>query len=467
MSVAVEEQVGAAGEYDDAPAGRTAGEEKGAGPRGGAAGPPGAPGVEGIVRFVLPSLATVLSAPLLSLTDTAFVGRCAASAEASSTSLAALSQATVLADYLPLLATFTATAALNLVARHLARGDEEAAVGAASCAVGTAAALGAGIALVICCLPAQILAAQGVRGGVLGEAVTYCRWRALGVPLSSVTAAACASLAARKDTVVPLVGVLAAGAVNVLLDWLLVPSLGVGGAAAATSFSQVVCACVVVGAVLRRGHLRAPRAAAAARWAGHARDVGGFAVPVIFVTTSVLSIFTALIVVSSRMGVTTSAAHQILGALFALTSLCGDPLMQAVQAFLPAHLIAGDLRGAGRFLLTIVGTAVAFSVVAGSASLGIAYLGGSLFTSSGATIAEIRSALPYFSAAVVQVIPCKALYGAALAANQLGFLTTLVAGGTLLFMLQLWMLLRSGLGYGYAPAPRGGAGRAEPPLHVP
>ena len=34
-----------------------------------------------------------------------------------------------------------------------------------------------------------------------------------------------------------------------------------------------------------------------------------------------------------------------------------DPLMQAVQAFLPAHLIAGDLRGAGRFLLAIVGTA--------------------------------------------------------------------------------------------------------------
>ena len=281
-----------------------------------------------IVQFVVPALATVLSAPLLSLTDTAFVGRCASSAEASSVSLASLSQATVLADYVPLLATFTATAALNLTAQRLAKKDEEGAVGVASCAIHMASAIGAFIALVISGLAGRILSAQGVRGGVLREAVVYCKWRGLGVPFSSVTAAACGLLAARKDTVLPLIGVLAAGAVNVILDWVLVGvmSKGVGGAAVATSISQIVCAGVVTVTIFRRGYVRTPDDTGA--WRRHAKSICGFALPVIFVTVSVLSIFTALILVSSKMGVTTSAAHQILGALFALTSLCGDPLMQ-------------------------------------------------------------------------------------------------------------------------------------------
>jgi len=122
---------------------------------------------------------------------------------------------------------------------------------------------------------------------------------------------------------------------------------------------------------------------------------------------------------------------------------------QAVQAFLPVHLIAGEVSAAGRFLLAMFGIALMFSFVAGSASLGIAYFMPSLFTTSASTIAEIRSALPFFSVAVLQVIPTKVLYGTALAANQLGFLTALVSTGTLVFMLQLWMLMRSGLGYGY------------------
>ena len=92
-------------------------------------------------------------------------------------SLAALSQATVLADYAPLLSTFVSTAALNITASLLAKGDNDEAVRATTTACIMAITLGLVMSLVVYNCPDVILKAQGVRGEVLKEAVTYCRGR--------------------------------------------------------------------------------------------------------------------------------------------------------------------------------------------------------------------------------------------------------------------------------------------------
>lgn len=395
-----------------------------------------------VLRFVLPSLATVLSAPLLSLTDTAFVGRCARDAASSSVSLAALSQSTILCDYAPLLASFVSTAALNIVAELVARGDDEGAASATATALRLALAIGLGVAVVIFFFPQHVLRAQGVHGNVLDEAIAYCRWRALGTPLATCSAAACAALAARKDTFVPFIGVFVGALANLWLDWLAVGrgGWGVAGAAAATTASQVLGALVVIGVAGQRGHV------GRASWT-HARSIVRFAAPVIFVTTSVLSIFTALIVVAQRMGVVTSAAHRILGSLFSITSLTGDPLMQAVQTFLPVYLLEKNSAGARGLLVLCLSIGGAFSVVGGSLCLGIALFLPSLFTTSSACIAAIRAVLPFFTTAMVLVVPTKVLYGASIAAGDLSFLTSLVVIGTGVFMCQLLYLLKAGLGY--------------------
>ena len=397
-----------------------------------------------VLRFVLPSLATVLSAPLLSLTDTAFVGRCAPDAAASSFALAALSQATILCDYVPLISTFVSTAALNITADLLARGDEDGAIAATATALLLATVIGMCIAAIIFVYPKQILALQGVEADVLEKAVEYSRWRALGTPFASCTAAACAALAARKDTLLPFIGVLVGGIVNVVLDWLAVArgGWGVGGAAAATAAAQVVSALIVIGSAAKRKYI-GKRVVLE-----HARSIMRFCAPVIFVTTSVLSIFSSLIIVAQQMGVITSAAHRVLGSLFGITSLAGDPLMQAVQTFLPASLLEKDDRGTQKLLMLCLSIGAVFSAVGGLCVFCIAYFVPSLFTTNSSCIAMIRSVLPCFSLAIALVVPSKVLYGAALAANDLKFLTYLIVIGTIVVFGQLLYLIRAGLGYG-------------------
>ena len=52
-----------------------------------------------------------------------------------------------------------------------------------------------------------------------------------------------------------------------------------------------------------------------------------------------LSIYTTLILFANSLGVTVSAAHRIAGNIFAVAVLCGDPLIQAGQAFMPRYLL--------------------------------------------------------------------------------------------------------------------------------
>ena len=210
-----------------------------------------------VLQFVGPSIVTVLLSHLLSLTDTAFVGRCAKTPLESSINLAALSQATILCDYAPLLAAFVSTASLNLTSGYLANDDYDNATSVTSTAFIVSLLLGLCMALVIYWLPFPILKIQGVSGDVLDQAVAYCKGRSFGTPLSTITATACASLAARKNTMLPLVGALIAAVMNVCFDFLFVSilQLQVQGAAWATSLSQAICALIIVQSCRKRKYL--------------------------------------------------------------------------------------------------------------------------------------------------------------------------------------------------------------------
>lgn len=167
-----------------------------------------------------------------------------------------------------------------------------------------------------------------------------------------------------------------------------------------------------------------------------------FAGPITFLVFALLSIYTALILFANALGVTVSAAHRVAGNVFAVAVLCGDPLIQAGQAFMPKHLLpeAPSRRNARRMagLLQSVGVAVgAFASVACGA---FCLFGGGAFTHDAAVIGQLRDVTVPVCAAVFTNIVSKSMYGVTVAAKQLGFLAAITGVGLAFFAWALkWM----------------------------
>ena len=227
-----------------------------------------------LVRFTLPTMAIWLSGPILSMVDTAVVGK------ASTLELAAMTPGGVYVDYPSyLLSSALAVATTTLVAqermkRRRARsetadgdGDGDTTV---SDAVALAAVLGLVVAIVLAVAAAPAVAKfAGPRSAsIVPAALTYASIRCLGVPFALVASVAQASFLACKSPAQPLLAVGASGAVNLVADVVLVCGLGwgIGGAAAATVASQAVVAAALVYLLLKQGRER--RAAAGRRGAG-------------------------------------------------------------------------------------------------------------------------------------------------------------------------------------------------------
>jgi hypothetical protein len=102
-------------------------------------------------KFALPCLGLLISGPLLSLVDTAFVGM----ASTSSSQLAALGPATTLVDCLSWLLSFMSVATLNLYSSARAKGSQEEAEGVVrtGARVGLTCGVGVMATLMIFCKP--------------------------------------------------------------------------------------------------------------------------------------------------------------------------------------------------------------------------------------------------------------------------------------------------------------------------
>jgi len=120
-------------------------------------------------------------------------------------------------------------------------------------AIVMAAAAGVFLTVVgIACSPA-ILRAMKTPGEILGDAVSYMRWYFVGMVPSMLYNMGAGILRAVGDSRRPLYYLIVCCIANIFLDLLFVPVLGMGvaGAAIATSLSQLVCAALVMRALLR------------------------------------------------------------------------------------------------------------------------------------------------------------------------------------------------------------------------
>ena len=414
--------------------------------------------LKGLMMFCAPLLASNLISPLLTMTDTAFVGRC--TGEASAVALAALGVSTPLTDYSVSLFAFITAGLTSIVSRGVASGeDEDELNGKVYGALFIAAASSVAVGALLLTRTEALLDLLSVSGEVKTIAASYTRIRGLAMPAAFLTASAYATLVARKDTVGPLLCVVLAAVVNFVGDYLMVAvfKTGAAGAAWATTASLYTGLIAITLLLKKRGLLRFPpkqnfrggavsflRAMIPTK--AQVAPVMPFFGPITFLVAALLAIYTTQILAANALGVTVSAAHRIAATLFSFTVLCGDPLVQAGQAFMPEHIINPVKANARKMAMILFQFGLFTAAVCSSGFAAFCFLGASVFTTDAAVIAQLQSVVLPMSATVVANILSKSLYGVMVAARALNFLAGLTGLGLLGFAAAMLYLDRHVVG---------------------
>lgn len=343
-----------------------------------------------ILVLALPALGALAADPLVSLVDTAFVGRLGA------LELAALGVNTAAFGFVFVAFNFLAYGTTPMIARAVGRGDPAAAARVVGQALTLALAVGAVALAGLELLAVPLLRAMGAGEELLPPALSYLRIRALAGPAVLLITAGNGAFRGYQDTRTPLWITLALNLVNVVLDALFIFGFGWGlvGAAWATTIAQWLGAGLFWGLLLggRRGaarvHLERPRLQALAPflrigWALLVR------------TAALLGTLTAATAVAARVGVTEVAAHQVAAQLWLLLALVVDALAIAAQALVARHVGAGDAATAREVSdrLLLLGLAVGALLGVGF-GLARGWLP-ALFSDDEAVRAAVRSVIPF------------------------------------------------------------------------
>jgi putative MATE family efflux protein len=316
-----------------------------------------------ILVLAVPALGGLAVEPLYVLVDTAIVGRLG------TVPLGGLALASTVLTSLLWVFNFLSYGTTARVAFLTGRGDQRGAAGVASQALWLSGLFGLPLAVSVFILARPLAAGLGGHGAVLHAAVTYLRISALGMPAVLVALVGQGHLRGLSDTRTPFVVVLAANALNVVLELLLVyvVHLGIAGSAWGTVFAQFVaaaCFLVLIGQrVGSAGVERRPRWAEMRRLIVIGRHL--------FVRTAALLATLALsTAVAARLGPARLGGHQIALQIETFLALAVDALAIPGQALVGTFLGAGDVdeaRATGRRLLglgIVVGCVLAAGVVA-------------------------------------------------------------------------------------------------------
>ncbi|HSM01890.1 MAG TPA: MATE family efflux transporter [Acidimicrobiia bacterium] len=310
-----------------------------------------------IAALAIPALGSLIAEPVLSLVDTAFVGRLGID------ELGALGVASAVFALAFFVFNFLEYGTTTEVARAVGRGDIEAAGRATATSLALGAVCGVAVAGLLVAFRGPIAGALGATGGVRSGAVTYIGIRALAAPAVLVVRAAHGAYRGYQDTRTPFVVALGLNAVNLLLDPILIFALdwGISGAAWATVTAQWVGALWFL-VLLRRG--------AAGFGLVGARPVAGEVRAFLRVgrdlairTGALLSTFTVATAVATRVSDAAVAAHQVLSQVFLFLALALDALAIAAQALVAKVRGSGDGRSARELADRLAALGVALGVI--------------------------------------------------------------------------------------------------------
>lgn len=418
--------------------------------------PPPQPTLKELYNFCLPCLGLWISGPLLSLVDTAAVGL-TAKPGMGAIELGALGPATTFIDGSTYLFAFLNVATTNLYASALARnaGDDEKAKRATDAVVRTAAKIalicGFGIMSLLFWKGNFLLSLYIGEGSkhIIEPATKYVHIRALSLPTSLVSGVLQAALLGAKDSVSPLVAVLASTITNVLGDSLLVVALkwGTAGAAIATTIAQWAGTAAMVRPT-REKLLTVSTPEQRAEHKVSSPDFLAFAAPVLTLILGKLAAFGFMTHVAAALpGEAALASHQIVLSLFFFVSPFLEVISQTAQTFLPQFYVetsaafnneAQTLAARLLRLGVCVGGVIAFIAAAVPRFLPF------ILTNDAMVQASVKPlALPLFLGSLLTA-PVAVSEGILLARRELKYLAGIYVLSTILFPFGLLKLKKSG-----------------------
>jgi putative MATE family efflux protein len=389
-----------------------------------------------ILRLALPALGALAAEPLYVLVDTAIVGHLGRP------QIAALGLAgTVLAGAFTIF-NFLTYGTTAVVARASGAGQHERAARLAAQALWVS--LGIGVVLLVVCeaFAGPLLHGLGGHGRSGAYAMTYFRIAALGLPAALIALAGQGYLRGVSSLRRPLEIVVAANAVNVVLELLFVYGFhwGIAGSAAGTAIAQAGMGIAFVIELLRP-HADSKRPSL--REMKPMLRVGRQ----IFVRTAALyASFLVAASVCARMGDAELGAHQIASQLFFLLALILDSVAIAGQVIVGRMLGSGDAEGAYASALRMI----AWSVVVGTAFsillLPLAHIVPRAFTGDRAVLHQAASLWPYFVLMQPLGGAVFALDGILIGASDTGYLMWSMLAASAVFIALASLALAFGWG---------------------
>ena len=339
-----------------------------------------------ILALAVPALGALAAEPLYVLVDTAIVGHLGTPQLASlALAAAVLTTAFTVFNFL----TYGTTAQ---VARLHGAGDADEAAHVGAQAQWLSLGIGVALVALVAGLAAPVAKLMGAEGEVLDGAVTYLRISALGAPAFMLASAGQGYLRGIGDLRTPLVILVAAHAVNVVLELLFVYGFGWGlaGSAWGTVIAQAGMGAAFFVVAYRAGWQRPDLA----RMRALMRVGSEIAVR----TTALLGSFLVASAVLARVGSASLGAHQIAFQLFVFLALVLDALAIAAQILVGRMLGAGDAAGARAAALRTILWSVALGAAFGVVLLALGDVIPHLFTSDDAVVAQAHEIWWLFAA---------------------------------------------------------------------
>ncbi len=289
-----------------------------------------------ILKLAVPALGALAAEPLYLLVDTAIVGHLGRH------QLAALGVAATVLSGLFGIFNFLQYGTTAQVGRASGAGESKIANRLGAQALWLSLGFGLAIAAGVIALAPPIVELIGVDGDTADYAVTYMRIAALGLPFAFLALGGQGYLRGVADLKTPLVIVIAANAVNVVLEVLFVYGFGWGieGSAWGTVIAQAGMGAAFITVILRaaRGDTRPSR-----ELMRRLLVIGRY----LFIrTTALLGAFTIAGAVIARFGDASLAAHQIAFQLWIFLAFVLDAIAIAGQVIVGRGLGAGDTERA-------------------------------------------------------------------------------------------------------------------------
>ncbi|MDJ0924963.1 MAG: MATE family efflux transporter [Acidimicrobiia bacterium] len=383
-----------------------------------------------IFRLAVPALGTLAADPLVSLVDTAFVGRLG------KVPLGGLGVAAAIFSIAFFMFNFLAYGTTPLIAGALARQERDKAGRITGAALMLGLALGVALTAVLLLTAEPLVRLMGAESELLNDAVLYLRIRVLGMPALLLATVGHGVFRGHQNTRTPLWVTLGISAVNLVLDPILIFGLGWGlaGAAWATMLAQWSGAAVFTALFVRRRREFALRL----RWPGREslQPLVGAGRALVIRSGSLLAAFTLATAIATRQGEEVVAAHQVAVQLWIFLALVVDALAIAAQALVGLHL-DGDATLARAYARRLLG----WGLVVGLVLLGVMAAGRGLLPGVFSSDAEVIAQVDAVYLFIVLMQPLNAVVfvwdGIAIGASAFTYLATSTVAASLATALTL------------------------------